>query len=217
MKFKFELKHVAQAVAVAAALSAPAAQAAVTDWGVHDFVEVGVMFVPPGAFDDFFKFTMPGTAGELSSVAVSNNLLSVLTGGMVSLGKDVRRYSDTLKLSTRSTARPAALPYCNWLGRQVLRLLLGFGDRHRIFRRYSCPDLHALARPRAGGLRDAAGRLGPDGLHGAPSHRCEYRCLIGLCNHNNPAAAGFLFLRPLLFDFGLAGLFAFRKRLFPVA
>lgn len=102
MKFKFELKHVAQAVAVAAALSAPAAQAAVTDWGVHDFVEVGAMFVPPGAFDDFFKFTMPAF-GETSSVAVSNNLLSVLniTGGTVTLweGTYGDLIPDTLKLS----------------------------------------------------------------------------------------------------------------------
>ena len=102
MKFKFELKHVAQAVAVAAALSAPAAQAAVTDWGVHDFVEVGTMFVPPSAFDDFFKFTMPGT-GQLSSVAVSNNLFPVLniTSGMVRLweGTYGDLTPDTLKLS----------------------------------------------------------------------------------------------------------------------
>ena len=102
MKFKFELKRVAQAVAVAAALSAPAAPAAVTDWGVHDFMEVGVMVVPPGAFDDFFKFTMPAF-GEASSVAVSNNLLSVLniTGGTVTLreGTYGDLIPDTLKLS----------------------------------------------------------------------------------------------------------------------
>lgn len=126
MKFKFELKHVAQAVAVAAALSAPAAQAAVTDWGVHDFVEVGVMFVPPGAFDDFFKFTMPGTAGELSSVAVSNNLLSVLniTGGMVSLreGTYGDLIPDTLKLSYSFDGTTGSTPHT------VTGLAGGFSD-----------------------------------------------------------------------------------------
>ena len=103
MKFKFKLKRVAQAVALAAALSAPAAQAVVTDWGVHDPLEFGGgWLVPPGAFDDFFKFTMP-FSGEVSSVAVANNLLSILniTEGMVQLweGTYGDLVPDTLKLS----------------------------------------------------------------------------------------------------------------------
>lgn len=86
----FKMKHVAQAVALAAVLfSAPAAYSATVNWGIHDETEFSQMVVSSaGAFEDSFLFTMqPG--GGLTSVAVSNNLPGsfLITSGNVDLWK----------------------------------------------------------------------------------------------------------------------------------
>ncbi len=75
-------------IASAAIVSAFAghAQAATTDWGVHDPLEVASARTPVGSFSDTYRFSL--TAVEtLFSTAVSNNLTSVLsiTGGQVAL------------------------------------------------------------------------------------------------------------------------------------
>lgn len=82
MKFKL-------AMIVAASAFAFNAQATITDWGMHDPLEVAAVITPVGAFEDFFRFNLPVDV-SLFSTAVSNNLTNVLglTGGNIGLYKE---------------------------------------------------------------------------------------------------------------------------------
>jgi hypothetical protein len=68
------------------ALSAGAARAVTTDWGVHGPVELGAgLFPVSGGFEDRFDFTL--TSGPLTLTAVSNDLdpFFDISGGLVEL------------------------------------------------------------------------------------------------------------------------------------
>jgi hypothetical protein len=84
----FKTSRIVQAVALSVALfSMSAANATVTDWGVHsEFESAQVTLDTPGIFTDFYTFTLP-SVNDVSSVAVSNNLLtfSNIPAGNVSL------------------------------------------------------------------------------------------------------------------------------------
>lgn len=58
------------AIGAAIALAVPAAQAATSDWGIHDAVETSSQHVAKGSFDDIFSFTL-NTASDLLSFAIS--------------------------------------------------------------------------------------------------------------------------------------------------
>lgn len=82
--------------AAAVALAALQAQAASTDWGAHDPVEIGANMVDPGIFVDSFEFSLANAASLVAS-AVSNNLGEGfgISGGTVRLFK-VEPGPDTL-------------------------------------------------------------------------------------------------------------------------
>src|SRR5438105_3291938 len=74
---------------VAAALLAcsAASQATVTNWGTHAPVEIGSSIVVPGAFVDFYTFTLSPSLSVLASVVVSNdNVVPNLLSTHISLG-----------------------------------------------------------------------------------------------------------------------------------
>jgi hypothetical protein len=66
------------------------ANATVTDWGVHDPLEIGVAVTPTGVFDDSYLFMLVGDFNVFST-AVSNNLTDVLgiVGGSVTLYREM--------------------------------------------------------------------------------------------------------------------------------
>lgn len=81
------------AIAVASALAFNA-HATTTDWSTHDIVEIAAQVTPMGSFSDSYLFSLTGTRNLFSTTVsnnVSNNNGSVLglTGGMVSLYRDV--------------------------------------------------------------------------------------------------------------------------------
>ena len=82
-----------------AALMSIGAHATVTDWGVHDPIELGGAAVPAGWFDDTFEFTL-GSASSVASNAVTlfgtfgpaaYALYGVAGDGLVGTGDDVLR------------------------------------------------------------------------------------------------------------------------------
>lgn len=87
-------------------LATTAAHATVTDWGVHDPVEMGFGSPAPGSFSDIFSFTLP-TSDDLASTTVANDLFIKNTSqlhisdGVVQLfqGTYGDATPDTLKLS----------------------------------------------------------------------------------------------------------------------
>jgi hypothetical protein len=78
------------AMIVAASALAFNAQATVTDWGVHDELEVAAAITPIGLFDDSYLFSLLGESNPFST-AVANNLTGVLgiSGGTVTLYKEL--------------------------------------------------------------------------------------------------------------------------------
>ena len=83
----------------AAAVSVLAINANATTilWGNHDSLELGAVLADPGAFDDFIKFSIPGSS-NLSSTTVAHNLTNVLgiDNGVVKLFQEGSGGSNTL-------------------------------------------------------------------------------------------------------------------------
>ncbi len=83
---------IAAALAVAG-LTAGGAQATVTDWGTHDFVEFGTatpFVLSPGMFSDVFTFVLGTTSSiSTSAVAINNGSILNISGGIVGLWSDM--------------------------------------------------------------------------------------------------------------------------------
>ena len=94
MRLHFTLLATAAAIASTLAFNT---QAATSDWGVHDALEVASVRTPVGSFNDTYQFSLANVE-TLFSTAVSNNLTSALNiaGGQVSLFREAGAVDTTV-------------------------------------------------------------------------------------------------------------------------